>query len=93
MGPLKKQPFKVGEREFVIMVAHDKEPGYVVWVETKDGGPVVITRPNGSTVTLSYRVTMDLQHTRAVLEGIDTVDSLMKTAEADVRWNVEQGWA
>lgn len=94
MKVFKQQPFKVGEREFVTMAAHDKEPGSVrVWVQNKDGGPVVVTTSKGSTATLSYTVTMEVKEALEVELGINTVDRLMKTAEADIRDRVEQGWA
>jgi hypothetical protein len=89
-----KRPFKVGEREFVTMAAHDKEPGSVrIWVQTKDGRLVVITFPDGSRATRSYTVSLEVRQDFAVITGIKAVDRLMDTAEADVRSDVEQGWA
>ncbi|RKI38442.1 hypothetical protein D7Y27_23735 [Corallococcus sp. AB004] len=92
MEEFNKRPFKVGEREFVTIAAYDeKAKATHVWVQTKDGGPVVVTFSDGSKVTYDYRVTLEMEQDLAALAGINAVERLMKTAEATVRDNVEQG--
>ncbi|WP_147468228.1 hypothetical protein [Corallococcus interemptor] len=76
------------------MAAFDKNVRAAhVWVETTAGDPVVATFSDGSKATYDYRVTLEMQQDITALTGINAIEQLMKTAEATVRENVEQGWS